>query len=140
GEYPIDGWKKVIDINLNGVFYGMRYQIPAMLERGGGSIINISSIHGESGVRNASAYAATKHAVIGLTRTAAMEYSAKGIRVNAVGPGYIMTPLLEQSLDDAAREALVGLHPIGRLGESSEIAEMILWLASSKASFATGAY
>lgn len=140
GEYPIDGWKKVIDINLNGVFYGMRYQIPAMLERGSGSIINISSIHGASGVRNSAAYAATKHGVIGLTRAAALEYSAKGIRINAVGPGYILTPLLQNTLDDAAREALVSLHPIGRLGESREIAEMILWLASSKASFATGAY
>ena len=140
GEYPIEGWKKVIDINLNGVFYGMRYQLPAMLEWGGGSIINISSIHGASGVRNSSAYAATKHAVIGLTRAAALEYSAKGIRINAVGPGYILTPLLQNTLDDAAREALVGLHPIGRLGYPREIAEMILWLASSKASFATGAY
>ena len=139
GEYPIDGWQKVIDINLSGVFYGLRYQIPAMQEKGG-SIINVASILGQAGTKFSPAYVASKHGVVGLTRAAALEYANKNIRINSVGPGYIKTPLVMKSLDDAARNALVGLHPIGRLGESEEIAELILWLASSKSSFVTGAY
>lgn len=140
GEYPLDGWQKVIDINLSGVFYGLRYQIPAMQERGGGSIVNIASILGMVGTPNSPAYVAAKHGVVGLTKAAALEYAAKNIRINAVGPGYIKTPLVENALSTEAMNALVGMHPIGRLGESSEIAELILWLASSKASFVTGAY
>lgn len=132
GEYPIDGWQKVIDINLSGVFYGMRYQR-------GGSIVNIASILGQAGTRLSPAYVAAKHGVVGLTKAAALEYADKKIRINAVGPGYIKTPLLE-SLDDAAMKALVSLHPVGRLGESDEVAELILWLGSSKASFVTGSY
>ncbi|HEY0677866.1 MAG TPA: glucose 1-dehydrogenase [Chitinophagaceae bacterium] len=138
GEYPIDGWKKVIDINLSGVFYGLRYQIPAMLEKGG-SIVNIASILGQAGTRFSPAYVAAKHGVVGLTKAAAIEYADKKIRINSVGPGYIKTPLLE-SLDSDTLNALVGLHPIGRLGESGEIAELILWLASTKSSFVTGSY
>ena len=139
GEYPIDGWQKVIDINLSGVFYGLRYQIPVMLEKGG-SIINVASILGQAGTKFSPAYVAAKHGVVGLTKAAALEYADKNIRINSIGPGYIKTPLVMKSLDDAARNALVGLHPIGRLGESEEIAELILWLASSKSSFVTGAY
>ena len=139
GEYPIDGWKKVIDINLSGVFYGLRYQIPAMATKGG-SIVNIASILGQAGTKLSPAYVAAKHGVVGLTKAAALEYADKKIRINSVGPGYIKTPLVMNSLDTDALNALVGLHPIGRLGESEEIAELILWLASSKASFVTGAY
>jgi NAD(P)-dependent dehydrogenase (short-subunit alcohol dehydrogenase family) len=139
GEYPIDGWKKVIDINLSGVFYGMRYQIPAMLQNGG-SIINVASILGQAGTKFSAAYVAAKHGVVGLTKAAALEYADKKIRINSIGPGYIKTPLVMNSLDQSALDALVGLHPIGRLGESEEIAELLLWLASSKASFVTGAY
>jgi NAD(P)-dependent dehydrogenase (short-subunit alcohol dehydrogenase family) len=139
GDYPIDGWQKVIAINLSGVFYGMRYQIPAMLEKGG-SIINVASILGNAGTKFSPAYVAAKHGVVGLTKAAALEYADKNIRVNSIGPGYIRTPLLTNSLDEAAMNALVGLHPIGRLGESEEIAELIFWLGSSKASFVTGAY
>lgn len=139
GEYPIDGWQKVIEINLSGVFYGMRYQIPAM-EKTGGSIINVASILGAAGTKGSPAYVAAKHGVLGLTKTAALEYATKNIRVNAIGPGYIKTPLIMNSLDDATREMLVGLHPIGRLGEADEVAELILWLASDKASFVTGSY
>lgn len=138
GEYPIDGWQKVIDINLSGVFYGLRYQIPAMLPKGG-SIVNIASILGQAGTRFSPAYVAAKHGVVGLTKAAALEYADKNIRINSVGPGYINTPLL-RSLDEATMKALVGLHPIGRLGEAEEIAELILWLASSKSSFVTGTY
>jgi NAD(P)-dependent dehydrogenase (short-subunit alcohol dehydrogenase family) len=139
GKYPIDGWKKVIDINLSGVFYGMRYQIPAMLGKGG-SIVNIASILGAAGTKLSPAYVAAKHGVVGLTKAAALEYAGENIRINSVGPGYIKTPLVQNSLDKNALNALVGLHPIGRLGEPEEIAELILWLASSKASFVTGAY
>jgi NAD(P)-dependent dehydrogenase (short-subunit alcohol dehydrogenase family) len=139
GEYPIDGWQKVIDINLSGVFYGLRYQIPAMLEKGG-SIVNIASILGSVGIRLSPAYVAAKHGIVGLTKAAALEYANKNIRINSVGPGYIKTPLVMNSLEKPALDALVGLHPIGRLGESEEIAELILWLASSKSSFVTGSY
>jgi NAD(P)-dependent dehydrogenase (short-subunit alcohol dehydrogenase family) len=139
GEYPLDGWKKVIDINLSGVFYGLRYQIPAMLKNGG-SIINVASILGQAATKFSPAYVAAKHGVVGLTKAAALEYADKKIRVNSIGPGYIKTPLVMNSLDASTLNGLVGLHPIGRLGESEEVAELLLWLASSKASFVTGAY
>jgi NAD(P)-dependent dehydrogenase (short-subunit alcohol dehydrogenase family) len=139
GEYPIDGWDKTIAINLSGVFYGLRYQIPAMISSGGGSIVNMASILGKVGTKGSAAYVAAKHGVIGLTEAAALEYADQKIRINAVGPGYINTPLLE-SLDDATMKALVGLHPMGRLGNAEEVAELALWLNSDKASFVTGAY
>ena len=130
---------QVIDINLSGVFYGLRYQIPAMLPDGG-SIINVASILGQAGTRFSPAYVAAKHGVVGLTKAAALEYADKKIRINSIGPGYIKTPLVMNSLDSDALNALVSLHPIGRLGEPGEIAELLLWLASSKSSFVTGAY
>ena len=139
GEYPLDGWKKTIDINLSGVFYGLRYQIPAMM-KSGGSIINLASILGQVGTKFSPAYVAAKHGVVGLTKAAALEYADKNIRVNSVGPSYIKTPLVMKTLDEAARKAVVGLLPVGRLGEAEEIAELILWLASPKSSFVTGAY
>lgn len=139
GEYPIDGWKKVIEINLSGVFYGLRYQIPAMLQKGG-SIINVASILGQAGTKFSPAYVAAKHGVVGLTKAAALEYADKKIRINSIGPGYIKTPLVMNTLDADALNTLVTLHPMGRLGESEEIAELLLWLASFKSSFVTGAY
>jgi NAD(P)-dependent dehydrogenase (short-subunit alcohol dehydrogenase family) len=140
GEYPIEGWDKVIAINLSGVFYGMRYQIPAMLASGGGSIVNMASILGKVGTKGSPAYTAAKHGVIGLTEASAIEYASQGIRVNAIGPGYILTPMLTNNLDDATLKAVAGLHPIGRLGKPEEVAELSLWLNSDKASFVTGAY
>jgi NAD(P)-dependent dehydrogenase (short-subunit alcohol dehydrogenase family) len=140
GEYPIDGWDKVISINLSGVFYGLRYQIPAMLNSGGGSIVNIASILGKVGTPNSCAYVSAKHGVVGLTEAAALEYAKQNIRVNSIGPGYIITPLLTKSLDEAAMKALVGLHPMGRLGKSEEVAELALFLNSDKSSFVTGCY
>lgn len=106
----------------------------------GGSIVNIASILGQAGTKMSPAYVAAKHGVVGLTKAAALEYADKKIRINSVGPGYIKTPLVMNSLDTNALNALVGLHPIGRLGEAEEIAELILWLASSKSSFVTGGY
>jgi len=148
GEYPIDGWDRIIGINLSGVFYGMRHQIPAMLASGGGAIVNMASIAGKVGLPNAGGYAAAKHGVIGLTETAAIEYAAQGIRVNAVGPGFINTPLIGKRavLDTGASsggdelQALAALHPMNRLGEASEVAELVLFLASDRASFITGGY
>lgn len=138
-DLSIDGWRRVIEINLSGVFYAMRAQIPRMLEAGGGSIVNMASILGQVGTAEAGGYVAAKHGVVGLTQTAAIEYAPQGLRVNAVGPGYIATPLLE-SLTAEARAALVGLHPIGRLGQAEEVAELVMWLCSDRASFVTGAY
>lgn len=140
GEYPIDGWDKVIAVNLSGVFYGMRFEIPAMLARGGGSIINITSILGQVGFRNAAAYSSAKHGLVGLTQTAALEYGPRKIRVNAVAPGFIKTPMVETNLSPEALKAIEGLHALGRLGESPEVAELVTWLASNKSSFVTGAY
>jgi len=140
GEYPIDSWDKVIAINLSGVFYGMRYQIPAMLKSGQGSIINIASVLGKVGIAMSSAYVAAKHGVVGLTKSAALEYGEKGIRVNAIGPGFIRTPLLEKNMTPDALIAIAAKHAMGRLGESEEVAELAVWLASDRASFVTGAY
>jgi len=139
GEYPIDGWEKVISINLSGVFYGLRYQIPAMLSSGGGSIVNIASILGKVGTKGSCAYVSAKHGVVGLTEAAALEYADQKIRINSIGPGYIATPLLNE-LDEPTMKALVGLHPMGRLGTAEEVANLALWLNSDKASFVTGAY
>lgn len=139
GDYEIANWDKVIGINLSGVFYGLRYQIPAMLAAGGGAIVNMASILGQVATRQNSAYVAAKHGVVGLTKAAALEYATRGIRVNSVGPGYIDTPLL-QTMSDEARAPLIAQHPIGRLGESDEVAELVVWLSSDKASFVTASY
>jgi NAD(P)-dependent dehydrogenase (short-subunit alcohol dehydrogenase family) len=140
GEYPVEGWDKVISINLSGVFYGLRYQVPAMLKSGGGSIVNIASIMGKVGTKGSPAYVAAKHGVVGLTAAAALEYADQKIRINSVGPGFITTPLLTKTLDATAIKSLEGLHPMGRLGKSEEVAELALWLNSDKASFVTGSY
>lgn len=133
-----EGWDKVIAVNLNGVFYGMHYQIPE-IKKVGGSIINMASILGSVGFESSAAYVAAKHGIIGLTKTAGWEYGTQGVRVNAVGPAFINTPLL-QVLDSETLEYLKSQHAFQRLGESNEVAELVLWLASDKSSFATGTY
>ncbi|MEQ8811436.1 MAG: SDR family oxidoreductase [Imperialibacter sp.] len=140
GEYDIEGWNKVIAVNLSGVFYGMRYQIPAMLKNGGGAIVNMASILGQVGFATSPAYVAAKHGVVGLTKNGALEYAAQGIRVNAVGPGFIKTPLLDDNLSPDVLEFLKTKHPIGRLGEPEEVAQLVLFLASENASFINGSY
>lgn len=140
GDYPPEDWRRVIDINLNGVFYGMRWQIPAMLRAGGGAIVNMSSILGSVGFANAAPYVAAKHALLGLTRTAAMEYAAAGVRVNAVGPAFIDTPLLSANLSDEMMAGLAALHPMGRIGTPAEVSALTCFLLSGRASFITGSY
>jgi len=141
GDYSIEGWHKVIDINLNGVFYGMRYGIPAILASGGGSIVNVSSILGLVGWATAPAYVAAKHAVSGLTKAAATEYAQQGIRVNSVHPGFIETPLLTKAGITPGTDGynfIASKHAMNRLGLADEVANLIVWLASDEASFVTG--
>lgn len=141
GDYSLEGWHKVIDINLHGVFYGMRYGIPAILASGGGSIVNVSSILGLVGWASAPAYVAAKHAVSGLTKAAATEYAQQGVRVNSVHPGFIETPLLTKAGITPGTDGynfIASKHAMNRLGLSGEVANLIVWLASDEASFVTG--
>jgi NAD(P)-dependent dehydrogenase (short-subunit alcohol dehydrogenase family) len=140
GEYPLDSWRQVMSVNLDGVFYSMRAEIPAMLKNGGGSIINMGSVLSSVGFGQSSAYVAAKHGLIGLTKTAAIEYSKDGVRVNAVGPGFIETPLLKTPEAAEIVAGVKGLHPIGRLGQSEEVASVVTFLASDEASFVSGSY
>jgi len=139
GDYSIDGWQRVIDVNLNSVFYCMRYEIPEMLKRGGGVIVNMASILGSVGFRSAPAYVAAKHGVVGLTKAAALDYGRQGIRVNSVGPGFIKTPMLD-TLDEPTQAYFAGQHAMGRLGASQEVADLVAYLCSEQASFLTGGY
>ncbi len=141
GDYSPEGWRKVIGINLDGVFYSMRYEIPAMLASGGGSIVNMSSVLGLVGFGTASAYTSAKHGVVGLTQTAAVEYGQQGIRVNAINPGFIDTPLMAKAginKGDDTYNFIASKHAMNRFGLPEEVAEAVVWLLSDKASFVTG--
>lgn len=138
-EQSLRDWHRVIDANLHGVFYAMKHQIPCMLQTTGDrAIVNIASVLSQVGSALSPAYTASKHAVLGLTRSAALAYADQGLRINAVGPGYIDTPLL-QVLSPAEREAIAAAHPAGRLGQDDEIAQAVVFLLSSRASFCFGA-
>ena len=130
----------VMNINVKGVWLSMKYEIPQMLRQGGGAIVNSSSVAGVVGFPGIGIYAASKHAVIGLTKTAALEYSGQGIRINAVNPAAIDTEMIDRLADgmNTKKSDLASLHPIGRIGFVQEVAEAVLWLCSSKASFVTG--
>jgi len=139
-DYPLEGWQQVIDVNLNGVFYGLKFEIPAIIASGGGAIVNMSSILGTLAFAQAPAYVTAKHGMVGLTKTAAIEYAKHGIRINAIGPGFIDTPLLSKNLDKAALAYVTGLHPVGRLGTADEVAALTCFLLSDEAAFITGSY
>ena len=138
-DLSVEDWKNIIDINLNGVFYGCKYAILQMLKNGGGAIVNMGSIHSITAVKGSVGYAATKHAVLGLTRNFGVEYASQNIRVNAIGPGYIDTPLLD-ALPAEHKAGLVAIHPIGRLGTAEEVAKLALFLSSDDATFINGSY
>ena len=139
-EYEPEEWDRVIDLNLNGVFYACKYQLAQMEKNGGGSIVNIASIHGQVAAPNSPAYTASKHAVVGLTKNIAVEYAQKNIRCNAVGPGYIETPLLTANLNEEGLKAIAAKSAINRLGTVQEVADLVVFLSSDKSSFTTGAY
>lgn len=140
GELSYEGWRAVLSVNLDGVFLSMKAEIPAMLQSGGGAIVNMASILGSVAFPNVAGYVAAKHGVVGLTKAAALDYAKLGIRVNAVGPGFIDTPLVRGGLPEDMIGVLEGMHPIGRLGTSREVAELVAFLASDAASNITGSY
>jgi NAD(P)-dependent dehydrogenase (short-subunit alcohol dehydrogenase family) len=140
-EQTLENYHRVMNANVLGVFLSLKHQIAAMLKNGGGAIVNNSSVAGLVGFPGAAIYAASKHAVIGLTKTAALEYATQNIRVNAVSPGGIETPMFDRFTGGAGAELhrqVAAMHPIGRTGRPEEIAEAVLWLCSDKASFVTG--
>lgn len=140
GEYDPENWDKVIALNLSGVFYACRYEIEQMMKNGGGSIVNIASIHGTVAAPNSVAYTASKHGVVGITKNIASEYGEKNIRCNAVGPGYIETPLLTDHLNKDMMKAVTDKSTMKRLGTPQEIADLVVFLSSDKSSFTTGSY
>ena len=138
-EFSEEDFDRIINVNLKGVWLSMKHEIPQMLEQGKGAIVNTASVAGLIGLGNASSYVASKHGVVGLTKTAALEYAQQGIRVNCVCPGYIETPMTAAGLADPVRSAsMISREPMGRVGTPQEVAETVAWLSSDAASFVTG--
>lgn len=141
-DYTEEEWDRVIGVNLRGVWLCMKHAIPVMLEQGGGAIVNVASILGHVGFAGAPAYVAAKHGVVGLTKAAAADYAQRGVRVNAVCPAFIVTPMIERAgltEDPEVRRAIEARHPINRLGQPEEVAGLVTWLCTDAASFVTGA-
>ncbi|MDV7240548.1 MULTISPECIES: SDR family NAD(P)-dependent oxidoreductase [Rhodococcus] len=138
-ELSDEDWRKVIDVNLTSVFYGIRAVIPAMAAAGGGAIVNVASVAGVWATAGNSAYVTAKHGLIGLTKAAALEYGPDGIRVNVVGPGYVDTPLMRRDVSPARRAAMSARTAVGRLGDPEDVAEVVGFLLSDAARFVTGA-
>lgn len=138
-DYSEADWNRVIGINLTGVWLCMKYEIQQMLKNNGGVIVNMASILGLVGFAGSPAYVAAKHGIVGLTKTAAIEYATQNIRVAAVCPAFIQTPMVEQGITDpAAMRQIEAMHPMRRLGKPDEVAEMVIWVCSDRASFVTG--
>jgi 2-dehydro-3-deoxy-L-rhamnonate dehydrogenase (NAD+) len=140
GDYSLDDWRRVMRVNLDGVFLCLREEIRAMRTTGGGSIVNMASVLAAAGYPEQVAYVTSKHALVGLTRVAALDHANDGIRVNAVGPAFILTPLVEQTMTPEAIAAVAPMHALGRWGLPEEVAEMTAWLLSDAASFATATF
>jgi NAD(P)-dependent dehydrogenase (short-subunit alcohol dehydrogenase family) len=139
-EFEEEEWDRIINVNLRGVYLCMKYEIPLMLKQGGGRIVNTSSGAGVIGIKGGGAYAASKHGVIGLTKSAALDYAAQNVRINAVAPGYIATPMMDRITGGAAEgwEQITSEEPIGRVGKPEEIADAVIWLCSDASSFVVG--
>lgn len=138
-ESSMENWQRVIAVNLTGIYSCLRYQIPRMLENGGGAIVNCSSVAGLVGAPNLSAYVAAKHGIVGLTKSAALEYASQGIRINAVCPAMIDTPMSRSGLSPEVRQMMIDQSPIGRFGSAQDVASLVLWLCGVGGSnFVTG--
>ncbi len=138
-DLSLEDWETVIATDLTGMFLSLKAELPAMVESGGGAVVNLSSANGIVGAPGLSAYTAAKHAVVGLTRNAALEYADKGVRVNCIGPGYVATPRMLQ-MEQPALDAIAQLHPLGRLATREDVAELIAFLLSDRAAFCTGGF
>jgi NAD(P)-dependent dehydrogenase (short-subunit alcohol dehydrogenase family) len=139
-DYSLEDWRRVLSVNLDGVFFSLRPELRHMVANGGGSVVNMASIYSVVGRAAMPGYVAAKHGVLGVTRAAALDTATAGVRINCVGPSTIRTPLLAANQDDAGMAALAAGNPTERLGEPDEVAALVTWLASDESTFITGAY